>query len=233
MGRAMLLFICSLIFTLIPSGLVHSWSEGPPDWESFASQYRRLAADGKLDLAERLWNSNYAEMEQYIQTLPDHQKETWTHLDVYSSTDELEETRWKEGLLTFLEVTSSDHPHSILAEKLGHLSDRSVSSVPLEEILDEWNWIRPVVINYADKAKVNEADQSLQELLIKDSMTARENFSGKIIALVKDKSQQDGSAFLSTAIFIGGAILVTLLYVGAVNYKESSKNRHTMKRGNS
>ncbi|WP_394217375.1 hypothetical protein [Halobacillus trueperi] len=233
MGRAMLLFICSLIFTLIPSGLVHSWSEAPPDWDSFASQYRRLAADGKFDLAERLWNSTYAEMEQYVQTLPDSHKESWTHLNIYSSTDDHEETRWKEGVITFLEVTSSDHPYPILAEKLEHLSDRTVSSVPIEDIKEEWNLIRPVVLNYVNKAKVNEADQSLQELSVMETHTGREHFSGKILELVKEKSQQDWSTFLLTAIFIGGAILVTLLYVGAMNYRESSKNRHTMKSGHS
>ncbi|REJ09712.1 hypothetical protein [Halobacillus trueperi] len=233
MGRAVLLFICSLIFTLVPSVHVHSWSEGPSDWEAFASQYRRLAADEKFDLAERLWNSKYAEMEQYIQTLPDHHKETWKHLHLYSSTDELEETRWEEGLLTFLEVTSSENPYPVIAEKLDLFSDRSVSSVPLEDIEEEWNLIRPVVMNYVDRAKVKEANQALHELSIIDSITGRENFSKKITELVKGKSQQDWNAFLSTAIFIGGAILVTLLYVGAINYRESSKNRHRMKSGHS
>ncbi|SDO93729.1 hypothetical protein [Halobacillus aidingensis] len=233
MGRAVLLFICSLIFTLVPSGLLHSWSEGPSDWETFASQYRRLAADEKFDLAERLWNSKYAEMEQYVQTLPDHHKETWTHLDLYSSTDELEETKWEEGLLTFLEVTSSENPYPVIAEKLEHFSDRSVSSVPLEDIEEEWNMIRPVVMNYVDGAKMKEANQALHELSVIDSITGREKFSEKITELVKGKSQQDWNAFLSTAIFIGGAILVTLLYVGAINYRESSKNRHRMKSGHS
>ncbi|WLR46760.1 hypothetical protein LC065_14475 [Halobacillus litoralis] len=90
-----------------------------PDWEAFATQYRRLAADGKFELAERLWNSKYAEMEQYVQTLPAHHKEAWTQLDIYSSTDDFEETRWEEGLITFLEVTSSDNPYPIIAETPG------------------------------------------------------------------------------------------------------------------
>ncbi|MEC3885870.1 hypothetical protein VKA52_19285 [Halobacillus sp. HZG1] len=233
MGRVMLLFICSLIFTIVPSGLAHSWSEGSPDWEAFASQYRRLAADEKFDLAERLWNSKYAEMEQYVQTLPDQHKEAWTRLDMYGSTNNLEETRWEEGLLTFLEVTSSDNPYPVITEKLEHFSDRSLSSVPLDDIEKEWNMIRPVVMNFVDKAKVQEADQALQELSIVDSVTGREHFSGKIIELVQVKSQGDWNAFLLTVLFIGGAILVTLLYVGAINYRESSKNRHTMKSSHS
>ncbi|MBN9653060.1 hypothetical protein J0K78_02190 [Halobacillus sp. GSS1] len=233
MGRVMLLFICSLIFTIVPSGLVHSWSEGSPDWEAFASQYRRLAADEKFDLAERLWNSKYAEMEQYVQTLPDQHKEAWTRLDMYGSTKNLEETRWEEGLLTFLEVTSSDNPYPVITEKLEHFSDRSLSSVPLDDIEKEWNMIRPVVMNFVDKAKVQEADQALQELSIVDTVTGREHFSGKIIELVQVKSQEDWNAFLLTVLFIGGAILVTLLYVGAINYRESSKNRHTMKSSHS
>ncbi|GEN53931.1 hypothetical protein [Halobacillus faecis] len=233
MGRAMLLIICSLIFTLVPSGLVHSWSEGSPDWESFASQYRRLAADGKFDLAERLWNSKYAEMEQYVQTLPDEHKDAWASLEVHASTDKLTETRWEEGLITFLIVTSSDDPYTAIEEKLESFSDLSVSSFSLEDIEEEWNMIRPVVMNYSDRSKVNEADQALQELSIMDTITSREYFIGKISELVKGNSQQDWNAFLSTAIFIGGAIIMTLLYVGAINYRESSKNRHTMRSGHS
>ncbi|WLR46761.1 hypothetical protein LC065_14480 [Halobacillus litoralis] len=93
--------------------------------------------------------------------------------------------------------------------------------------------IRPVVNSYVDAAKVNEADQALRELSIIDSITGREKFSGKVTELVKGQSQQDWNAFLSTALFIGGAILVTLLYVGTINYRESSKNRHRLKSGHS
>ncbi|MGR9049941.1 hypothetical protein ACQ4XT_15050 [Halobacillus faecis] len=233
MGRVILVFICSLIFTLVPSGLTHSWSEESPDWEAFATQYRRLAADGKFELAERLWNSKYAEMEQYVQTLSDDHKEAWIQLDIYSSTDDFKETRWEEGLITFLEVSSSNNPYPVIAEKLEHFSNTSVTSVSLEDIQEEWNLIRPVVTNYVDVVKVNEVDQALHELAIIDSINGRENFSGKITELVKGQYQQDWNTFLSTAIFIGGAILVTLLYVGAINYRESSKNRHTMKSGHS
>ncbi|SEH81088.1 Sporulation protein YpjB (SpoYpjB) [Halobacillus karajensis] len=232
MGRAFLLFICSLIFTLIPIGQFEARSETTPDqWESFIAQYRLLVADGKQDLAERLWNKKYLSMEQYAQTLTSTEQKTWDALlDDFSNSSHGDELT-PEKIVTFLEVTSSDEPSHILSDKLGKIAEHSKTET-LNDISKEWKVLRPVLFTYIEPDSIEAVDSILTDLNEHDTTMGRESLNQELNHILIDK-RAEMDAFIWTALLIGGAILFTLIYVSVRKYRARSRNRHKIRGGHS
>lgn len=235
MGRACVILLCSVFLTLTPVVIRYGWAEAPPDqWEHFIAQYRLLQADGKYALAERLWNNNYEEMEQYARTLPPEYQETWRKLIEGVSSTEGHEGSRRESLFIILETASSRDPQQLINHKVQELAirvtDKTVSHSTLQK---EWLSARPLVGFNLNEAELLNIDQSFVKLSERDSLAAREVLSQRMESLLTTTDEVELVALFSTAMMIGGSIVMTLVYVATRKYKGSSKNRHKMKSGHS
>ncbi|WP_226579298.1 sporulation protein YpjB [Halobacillus litoralis] len=228
MGRAILIFICSLIFTLGPLSLTEGWAEKPPnEWETFVNHYRSLVVDGKEELARRMLDQRSADIEEYVQTLSERDQEIWSRL-IQTDGKAMEESG-VESALTFLEAVSSEDRVLFLKGKVNELTYLVKMSEP-ENFLVQWEIIRPTLSRFSDQQEIMFTEQMIHQYTIQNSEMTQNRLIEQLNLLVKE---EEADAIIWTILTVGGSILLTLVYVGGKKYRARSIIRHRLKDGNS
>ncbi|UOQ42725.1 sporulation protein YpjB [Halobacillus salinarum] len=231
MGRAMLLSFITVIFTLMPLITYGQMNTKSNDWDSFVSQYRLLVNDGKVELADRMLNNRLPDMEKYTETLPVKQREVWQKL-VTPLLNHNEGTpltlKEAEPFLKYMDTLSFEDPaqkvNEIFKDWENQLKQQTITST---ELVSDWEALKPTASVFYSTAGLKQFSSSLEEWKLQNSDSTREQLVFSLNELIREHpAVLDKEAFLITAIFVIGAILLTLAYVGIRKFiAEKEKNK--------
>jgi|GEM_PF-6825567 len=236
MGRAILVLLCSVIFTLTPMNKHLYLSGHSEDWTSFFLQYKLLIQDGKYELAGKALNNRRAELENYMETLSPQKEEIGKEL-LQSVVIDLQRTSSVEvdQLLTFMEtVSANNHVENINTLVFNYKN--SLGDNPYltgEELQKEWEKVVPSLLTYYSYDQLIPIDEQLSQFTEGDSEQIRETIAVELNQLPEAVPTLSMEALIWTALIIGGTILITLAYVAFRKYQAINIVKGSNRRENS
>ncbi|ASF39673.1 hypothetical protein CEH05_11225 [Halobacillus halophilus] len=236
MGRAILVLLCSVIFTLTPMNKHLYLSGHSEDWSAFFLQYKLLIQDGKYELAGKALNNRRAELENYMESLSPQKEEIGKEL-LQSLMVDLPKTNSVEigQLLIFIEtVSANNHVENINTLVFNYKN--SLGDNPYltgGELQSEWEKVVPSLLTYYSYDQLIPIAEQLSQFAEGDSDQIRETLAVELNQLPEAVPALSMEALLWTVLLIGGTILITLAYVAFRKYQAVATVEGSIKRENS
>ncbi|MCA1009451.1 sporulation protein YpjB [Halobacillus halophilus] len=236
MGRAILILLCSVIFTLTPMNKHLYLSGNSEDWTPFFMQYKLLLQDGKYELASKVLNNRRTELENYLESLSPEKEEIGKELLQSVVTGKQgAQLADAERLVIFIEtVNSTNYLENINNLVFDYKKNLSADSyLTNEELQNEWEKVVPSLLTYYSYDQLIPIGEQLSKLSEGDSYQIRETMAVEMDQLPEALPALSGDALLWTVVLIGGTILLTLAYVAAKKYQAIATVKGSIKRENS
>ncbi|MGP4075309.1 sporulation protein YpjB [Halobacillus sp. K22] len=236
MGRAILVLLCSVIFTLTPMNKHLYLSGHSEDWTSFFLQYKLLIQDGKYELAGKALNNRRVELENYMETLSPQKEEIGKELlQSVGFGQQRNNSVEVDQLLTFIEtVSANNHVESINTIVFNYKNSLvDIHYLTEEELQSEWEKVVPSLLTYYSYDQLIPIDEQLSQLAEGDSEQIRETIAVELNQLPEAVPALSMDALLWTVSIIGGTILITLAYVAFRKYQAITIVKGSVRRENS
>ncbi|MFC7060438.1 sporulation protein YpjB [Halobacillus seohaensis] len=215
MGRAILTIILSFACLVFLSNHWLLASSEDQKWDSFITQYRYLIQDEKYELAERMLNNRFSEMESYFEGESPAQKEKLEQL----STAAIDDPKRAEELIYFLKASIQPDPNEFA---VGLTMDilNSVEVMERKQVIKQWTTIAPTLNYFLKPTEIQRVNEAMSHYQSSESLETKQFVMQQLELISTESSEQRKyDAFIWTAIIIGTTILCTLVYVGYRKYK--------------
>ncbi|SFF61683.1 Sporulation protein YpjB (SpoYpjB) [Halobacillus alkaliphilus] len=236
MGRAILILLCSVIFTLTPMNKHLYLSGHSEDWTVFFLQYKLLIQDGKYELASKALNNRRTELENYLESLSPQKEEIGKELlQSVVTSEQGANSADADRLFIFIEtVNPTNYLENINNLVFNYKKNLDADSyLTDEELQNEWEKVVPSLLTYYSYEQLIPIGEQLSQLSDGDSYQIRETMAVELDQLPEALPALSGEALLWTVLLIGGTILITLAYVAARKYQAIAIVKGPIKRENS
>lgn len=224
MIRAILLIICVMLWTSITIVPMVS-GNNPNEWDNFEKQYTQLLEDNKKSLAQKMLDKRLPLMEQYAKRLPEKQFQQWKTLLLPVKNGQANQMQLSQ-FFTYMDYIYANDSTAWLKEEISQLrrqaGDVQVSS---QQLQSNWKVIEPVLISFIPQEGLTEVSAAVSHITSNDAFYARE-FLLQELDKLQLPSATAKDAILLTALIIGGAIIITLIYVAYRKFKASKETLH-------
>ncbi|GGF09526.1 hypothetical protein GCM10010954_04950 [Halobacillus andaensis] len=230
MGRAILIVFLSLTGIIFVCNQWITADTNDENLEPFVEQYRYLVFDGKYDLAEKMLDNRYQELETYYEEKSILHKQTFAQLAGNTNQNPEEMIH----LLNFLDLSVSANDEVVVTEKLKEIQVLAENSdVNRTEVLEKWTSLSPFIELYFPQEEVNYVNDALQSYHTSSSLETQQSLLYYLDNMIPEDTKENSyDAFIWTAMIIGGSIIGTLFYVGYRKYraeKEQVKEKQNQK----
>lgn len=220
MGRAVLVcLISSLFFTHTPTVYGdYAYS----DWEDFADQYQLLIQDGRHSLASKLMNKRLPELETYMKDQSEEVQEVWKQISkpFYDEVPSIDEAVDLRRFVEFLYASDQE----TWVDSQWNLFRNDVIDVylPSEEIKQKWDMLYPFFSLNQNEERLSSIDVTVTQLSQTDTISTRQHLVKQMEEEKVERTFQE-NAFMVTIFIIGGAIILTLVYVAGRRFVANKK----------
>ncbi|MFG6148707.1 sporulation protein YpjB [Halobacillus sp. B23F22_1] len=230
MGRAILIVFLSLAGIIFVCNQWITADTNDENLEPFVEQYRYLVFDGKYDLAEKMLDNRYQELENYYEEKSLAHKQTFAQLAGNTNQNPEQIVH----LLNFLDLSISPDEEKLVKEKLKEIQILAENSdINRTDVLEKWTSLSSFIELYFPQEKVHYVNEALQSYHASSSLETQQSLLYYLDYMIpEDEKDNTHDAFIWTAIIIGGSIIGTLFYVGYRKYKaekELVKEKQTRK----
>ncbi|MCP3030709.1 hypothetical protein LF817_05080 [Halobacillus sp. A1] len=232
MGRAIV-----VIFLLL-SGLFfisNSWifaSEKNDTLDPFISQYEYLLQDQKVELATKMLNNRYSELESYFEGESEAQLETLNRLVQNTIEDPYHHA---DTFILFVEAGVDPEPEKYLLSKVDELKvlvENAETSPSL--VTEKWANLEPAMSHYFKGESVNSITSTMDLYVNNPTAGTQQSLVRDLDHLILEEDESlTYDAFIWTAIIIGSTILLTLVYVGYRKYRAEKEETQVKQKLNS